>query len=255
MGINTRHIFTRWIPATILGLIIVIGVAFYLTLSPVGPLTEVDPFMLSNKRVNVATGEYAFFMPVEGSSTTGLILYPGGRVDYRSYAPLAYALAEKGWPVAIAKMPINLAFFAPDSAGKIINNHPEIAEWVIGGHSLGGSMASQYAAQNPDVIAGVVFLASYPAGDELISSGLPVISIYASNDGLITPEEWQNYRPRFPVNTQWVEIVGGNHAGFGWYGPQQGDKPAEISLQEQTSQLINVLDEFLDTINTVNNEK
>lgn len=236
-------------------MVVVIGVAFYLTLSPVGPLPEIDPFMLSNEQVIVTTGEYAFFMPIEGSATTGLILYPGGRVDYRSYAPLAYALAEKGWGVAIAKMPLNLAFFAQDSAGKIINDHPEISRWVIGGHSLGGSMASQYAAQNPAVISGAVFLASYPIGDELISSGLPVISIYASNDGLIPPEEWQKYRPRFPINTQWVEIVGGNHAGFGWYGPQQGDKPAEISLQEQTNRLIDVLDEFLDTINTANNEK
>jgi hypothetical protein len=29
-----------------------------------------------------------------------------------------------------------------------------------------------------------------------------------------------------------VSIEGGNHAQFGWYGPQEGDNPATISREE-----------------------
>ncbi|TFG18270.1 MAG: hypothetical protein EU530_09495 [Promethearchaeota archaeon] len=46
--------------------------------------------------------------------------------------------------------------------GKVINAFPEISSWVIGGRSLGGSMASNYVYSNPNQFSGLIFLASYP---------------------------------------------------------------------------------------------
>jgi hypothetical protein len=43
---------------------------------------------------------------------------------------------------------------------------------------------------------------------------------------------------RFSPLTKWIEIVGGNHAQFGWYGPQPGDNPADISREEQQRQVV-----------------
>ena len=227
------------------GLVIIFAGVYLFTLSPVGPLPEALPFLQNTDKVKVTSGGYTWFQPVEGSSQTGFIFYPGGRVDYRSYAPMAAGLAEKGWPSAIVPMPLNLAVFGPDKAAGVIKDHPEVTRWVISGHSLGGTMAAQFAGQNPSSIAGIVFLASYPADSKMSSSNLPVLAVFAENDGLVTAEDREKFHPRFPQSTEWLMIEGGNHAGFGWYGNQEGDNPASISLNEQGTQVLQAIDLFM----------
>jgi pimeloyl-ACP methyl ester carboxylesterase len=142
-------------------------------------------------------------------------------------------------------MPLNLAVFGSNRAADVIKDHPEVPRWAIGGHSLGGSMAAQFEIDHPSTTTGIVFLASYPAGNELSTSTMDALSIFASEDGLIPLTKWETLRPRFPKVTQWKLIRGGNHAGFGWYGAQKGDNPASIPLEEQTGQLVESIDEFL----------
>jgi hypothetical protein len=36
-------------------------------------------------------------------------------------------------------MPLNLAVFSPNKADEVITDFPEIEEWYIAGHSLGGA--------------------------------------------------------------------------------------------------------------------
>jgi pimeloyl-ACP methyl ester carboxylesterase len=232
----------------ILGLLIILVGVYLFTLSPVGPLPEALPYMQSTDKVQVKTGDYAWFQPAVNPAKIGFIVYPGGRVDYRSYAPLAAGLASKGWPVAVVPMPLDLAVLAPDKARQVIAEHPEVTRWVIGGHSLGGTMAARYAVQNPGDISGIVFLASYPADDKLAATSLPVLTIFASEDGLVTAEDREKYRPRFPTSTEWVMISGGNHAGFGWYGKQEGDNTASISLEEQGTQVLQAVDRFMEKV-------
>jgi len=232
----------------VLGLLIIMAGVYLFTLSPVGPLPEALPSMQNTGQVQVKTGAYAWFQPNAAPRKTGFIVYPGGRVDYRSYAPLATGLASKGWPVAVVPMPLDLAVLGPDKARQVIAEHPEVTRWVIGGHSLGGTMAARYAVQNLGDISGIVFLASYPADDKLAATSLPVLAIFASEDGLVTAEDREKYRPRFPDISEWVMIRGGNHAGFGWYGKQEGDKPASISLQEQEAQVLQSIDRFMEKI-------
>ena len=94
------------------------------------------------------------------------------------------------------------------------------------------------AAAN-EAIKGLALWASYPAdGTDLSEATLIASSIFASEDGLTTVEDIEGSRSRLPPDTRFVEIDGGNHAGFGWYGPQDGDGEATISRVEQQAQVV-----------------
>jgi dienelactone hydrolase len=175
-----------------------------------------------------------------------LILYPGGHVDYRAYAPLARTVAEQGYQVFVPRMPLSLAVLSPAKADEIIAAHPDITSWTVGGHSLGGAMAANFAKSRSSVVQGLVLLASYPASsDDLSQSPLQVLSIYAAQDGLATLDQIEASRTMLPPETTWIEIRGGNHAQFGWYGVQTGDNPAEISRAEQQAQVVRAITAFL----------
>jgi pimeloyl-ACP methyl ester carboxylesterase len=187
----------------------------------------------------VTTQDRLIFRPVEQNLSTGLIFYPGGRVDPRSYAPAARDIAAEGHLVVIVPMPLNLAFLAPDRASTVVASFSEIEHWVIGGHSLGGAMAARFAYQSPSMVEGLLLWASYPArGNDLSDRDILVTSIYGTRDGLATPEEITASRALVPPNTEWVEIAGGNHAQFGWYGPQSGDNAATISREAQQREAV-----------------
>jgi hypothetical protein len=175
------------------------------------------------------------FQPANPVGDTGFIFYPGGRVDYRAYAPLLSAIAEKGYLVVLVPMPLNLAVFGVEKAQAVIEAYPDIKHWAIGGHSLGGSMAAQFSENHPDSISGLVFWASYPASN-MTGFSKPVLSISASNDGLATPAKIDDSRGLLPANTQFIVIEGGNHAQFGSYGAQPGDGTASIPAETQWAQ-------------------
>lgn len=104
--------------------------------------------------VLVTMGKWLVFRPTDREPTTGLVLYPGGRVYPRSHAPVARAIASEGYLVVIVPMPLNLAFFAPERAESVIEAFPDVNRWAIGGHSLGGAMAARFAYQHPSTVEG-----------------------------------------------------------------------------------------------------
>ncbi|HSN73905.1 MAG TPA: alpha/beta hydrolase, partial [Anaerolineae bacterium] len=193
--------------------------------TPLGPMPEALAALESDAAVQVTTEPWYTFQPTGDSRSTGLIFYPGGRVDPRSYAPPARALAEQGYPVVIVPMPLNLAVFGADKAADVIAAMPEVDNWVIAGHSLGGSMAATFINRNPDAIDGLALWASYPAGSDDLSgrSDLAATSIYGTADGVAAMEDVLAGQPLLPAATVWAPIEGGNHAQFGWYGEQPGD--------------------------------
>ena len=197
--------------------------------------------------VTVEQDPWLVFKPESTDPTDGLIIYPGGRVQPEAYAPAARAIAEAGYLVVVPPMPLNLAVFGADVATNITTAYPQIDCWVVGGHSLGGAMAARYAYNNPQSVQGLVLWAAYPAdSNDLSTSNLAVVSIHASEDGLADIETIQASQPLLPVNTNYVLIEGGNHAGFGWYGPQSGDNPRTISLESQQDQVIAATISLLD---------
>ena len=171
------------------------------------------------------------------SAEAGLVFYPGGKVAAEAYAPLAHALADEGVFCAIAKMPFNLAFFGVDAAGDVMDAYPQVKTWYVGGHSLGGVAACQWAQGNASRIAGVLLFASYTSVD-LTGTGLRVLEVYGSNDEAMNRDNYAESQALLPADVTEIVINGGNHAQFGEYGEQNGDGKAAITPDEQRKQAI-----------------
>ncbi|MEH6591245.1 MAG: alpha/beta hydrolase [Halioglobus sp.] len=175
---------------------------------------------------------YISFTPLTASrSPSSFIFIPGAGVKAKAYAPLAQELAKSGLYTAILlsqdQQSISDVMGLPGNAATV--------NWLLGGHSLGGVLASKFILDNPGLVGGLALLASYPeAADDL--SGLPikVVSVYAENDLIATPTEVLGAATQLPAaNTIFAEIRGGNHAYFGYYGEQDGDGAADINKSKQ----------------------
>ncbi len=228
--------------------VIMVGAAGFLiwALNPPAIEPEAQTALESLDTSRLERGKGLVFSPPEGISRVGLILYPGGRVQPEAYAPLAEAIADRGYLTIIPRMRLNLAVLEIQAADEVLAAYPEVDRWVIGGHSLGGAMAAEYAADQPENVQGLVLYAAYPADStDLSERDLEVLSIYGTRDGLASMEEVLASADRLPEDTVWVEIKGGNHAGFGWYGPQRGDFPATIPKGEQQLQILEATADFL----------
>ena len=171
---------------------------------------------------------------------TGLIFYPGGKVEFSSYAPMMEKLAQEGILCVIVHMPGNLAVLDVNAADRILKQFPSISKWYIGGHSLGGAMASAYASAHSEDLEGLVLLGAYSTKD-LRGTGLKVLSVYGSEDGVLNRRKYEESRTNLPENTIELVIDGGCHAFFGNYGSQNGDGIPTISREEQQSITVNAI--------------
>ena len=196
------------------------------------------------------TGDVLAFTP-RATPQVGLIFYPGARVAPRSYAVIGRSLAARGVATFIIKLPYDIAFFAPDRPTTIIAAHPEIRTWAIGGHSLGGVVASSYAADHTERIAGLLLYASYPASNLSVEmTNVGVLSLSGTNDGLATPAKVEQSRPNLPPGTDYRAITGSVHAYFGDYGVQPGDGQPTISRAEAQAQIIGASADFVLALNS-----
>lgn len=101
-------------------------------------------------------------------------------------------------------------------------------------------MAADYAAGHPEKLDGLVLLAAYPT-KSLEDSGLSVLSVYGSEDGVLNMDKVEAGRPLMPERYSEVCIEGGNHAQFGNYGVQSGDGEAQIGREEQQEQTVQAI--------------
>ena len=177
----------------------------------------------------------------------GLIYYPGGLVDPEAYAVTAQGVADAGYLVVIPKMPLNLAFIDINRADLIRAEFPEIDSWVIGGHSLGGAMAAEYARNHVADLDGLIMYASYPASNEdFVDFPLPILTVIGSRDPG-APQQ-QAFYDAIAASADRVVIEGGNHRQYADYAFQPDDGIATISAAEQQNQIIAATVHFLDTI-------
>jgi pimeloyl-ACP methyl ester carboxylesterase len=230
-----------WI-GVLVGVAIILGLGFAGFLlwaeDPYRAMPEAIASLESDAQVQVETDPWISFTPRDQAPATGLIFYPGGLVEAEAYSPAARVIAEHGYLVVITPMPLHLAVLNSDAAAEVIAANPEIGNWAIAGHSLGGSMAAAFADQNSE-IDGLVLWAAYPAeSNDISAQAITVSSIYGTRDGLATPEKVLAAKPLLPADTVWLPIEGGNHAQFGWYGPQEGDNPAAISREVQQAKVV-----------------
>lgn len=236
---------TKIILAVCLILLLGIGIGGYAYVSDYyrADETALEALACQTDRVQVEQeGNVIWFVPEE--PTAGLIFYPGGKVEYKAYAPLLRACAEQGICCALVQMPLNLAVLDADAADGLRQEHPEITTWYIAGHSLGGAMAANYAAGHSEDFSGLILLASYSTKD-LTQTNLRVLSIYGSEDGVMNREAYEKNWVNLPTDTTELLLDGGCHAQFGSYGPQDGDGVPAISDEEQIRQTLEAISAFI----------
>jgi hypothetical protein len=180
-------------------------------------------------------GNYIVFHPAADKDIdTALIFYPGGKVEYTAYAPLMEQLTREGLTCVLVKMPFNLAVFNISAADHVYALLPGLSHWYIGGHSLGGVMASSYVWKNSTRVDGLILLGAYPIN----SSSLPTLAVYGSEDVKLDKKKLEAVR-------NIVEIAGGNHAQFGNYGAQYGDGTASITWEDQQARTVKAIMDFI----------
>ncbi|HEY5135578.1 MAG TPA: alpha/beta hydrolase [Candidatus Nanopelagicales bacterium] len=209
------------------------------------PFTAQEPAlaaMASDPKVTVA--EYPtqiVLTPTATPSTTALFFQPGARVDARAYAAVLRPVAEAGHVVVIAKQPVGIAFLATTAFESARAAYPDVTRWIVGGHSLAGTVAAIDADDHDSdataPVVGLLLYASYPATDMSSSLTADVLSISGSEDGLATPAKIDASRADLPRGTTYTVVEGGVHAFFGDYGPQPGDGTPTITHDAARTQI------------------
>ena len=193
--------------------------------------TDVNDYLTSTDKIEIFNDENNYLTFKPENPTSAIIFYPGGKVDSLAYAPLMFELAENGFLTILIKMPFNLAVFDINAASKVRDLYPNINNWYLSGHSLGGSMAASHLANNSDKYQGLILLGSYSTKD-LSNLDIKTLSIYGENDNVLNKANYNKYITNLP-NLEELVIEGGNHANFGYYGNQKGDGISIITRQEQ----------------------
>ena len=93
----------------------------------------------------------------------------------------------------------------------------------------------------------MIYIASYPSTNAS-NATFKALSIRGSLDALTTEQDIESNKNKFPVNTTFITIQGGNHYNIGNYGIQAGDNNSTITREEQQKQTINAILEFLKSI-------
>lgn len=212
------------------------------------------------------TPDFIIIGQPSGINTQGIVFYPGGFVDAHVYLPWQDKLVSEvpGLMIVTVKMPANLAVLGIEKGINVLSLYPEISNWYVAGHSLGGTMGAELVSKHPETFKSLIFLASYPASDILKTWNGAVLSIHASKDGLSTLANIESHKVDLPTpvvmenssdfdlplqsKTHYYNIVGGNHAQFGSYGLQANDSVADISTANQQCQIIEVIKNYISNL-------
>lgn len=237
-------------------LIVLLGTGGYVThwmYERQGRLSPADPAALaglnSSDQVRVTEEEWFVFEPINQTTTTGFIFYPGGECDERGYAELMHAIAARGYLVVLVPMPLQLAVLAPNKAEDVIAAFPEIESWAIGGHSLGGAMAARFVYKHPGMMDGLLFWDAYPPKtDDISERDVAVRLIHRSDETGAPPDYYAEYRPLLPADMEYRPMPGAIHINFGRFIPAarfQTDEPPELDIDSQHQLVVKHTTDFL----------
>ena len=212
---------------------------------------EAHGALVSDKAVAVVTGDgYWRFQP-GAPAKLGLLFFPGALVDPVAYAPLTRAVAARGHTVLLVQVPRRGAMGGAESQELVERYSRAVREveaaggpvrWVVGGHSRGGVISSALARTRPPYVVGLVLIGtSHPRDFSLSHLELPVTQIFGTRDTVADVDKVVAARRNLPPSLTVVEIDGGNHSQFGYYGFQPGDWPATITREEQQRRTVDAI--------------
>ncbi|MEF8774041.1 MAG: alpha/beta fold hydrolase [Halobacteriales archaeon] len=179
----------------------------------------------------------------------GLVFYPGARVEAAAYLWTLAPLVERtDVRVYVPEMPLHFAVLDPGRAADVLDGDVPLASgsaavdrWYVGGHSLGGAMACRFGANNPERVEGVVLAAAYCGpGNSLSDADLDVLAVWGSRDGVLDERRVQD-RSWAPGDARFVELDGVNHAQFGAYGDQSGDRDQAVDDRTARERIVATL--------------
>ena len=222
--------------------------AVLVTVVVLGALVWLRPFGATPEAVAAMTGSpdvrvtdapaHIVIAPASGTPTRGLIFQPGARVDPRAYLPMLSEVSRQGVIVFVVKQPFGIGFLAMTAPHAFIDRHPEVTSWVLGGHSLGGVVASTFVQDHPGLVKGLALWASYPVGSLADRADLRVASVSGTRDGFTTPADIEASRALLPGDTAYTPVEGAVHSYFGDYGEQPGDGTPTVSRDEAQRQMV-----------------
>ncbi|GAA4062842.1 alpha/beta hydrolase [Amphibacillus indicireducens] len=219
---------------TVISLVLIITAGFFIYVSNYYHAEEVALAVMKNGKNLEVQDDYIVLSP-SSPSDTGMIFYPGGKVEHLAYLPMMEKItAQTGITTILVKMPFNLAVFGASKADQVIEQFPDLTDWYIGGHSLGGAMASDYASKNQTKVDGLILMGAYIYGDYPSDRTL---TIYGTLETDVAQE--------IDYTDNVVAIEGGNHAQFGHYGKQKGDPDATVSREDQQRIAVEAIQTFL----------
>jgi hypothetical protein len=180
---------------------------------------------------------WVFPPPAGRSSGVVVLFYPAALVDVESYSVLAMHLAQLGHAVVLLS---TTEFAIQDPKGALARAAAEAARAKLGlplpkiilaGNSMGALaamqalQASQFGADEAlpmSEIHGLGLLASRASpvnegGMDLSTCGVRATLVTATEDRALDSKKLQENLHLLPKNLTHVSIVGGNHAGFGYY--------------------------------------
>lgn len=208
-------------------------------------------FENTNEIIVEQSSDEISFLPTHSSYQNEIIFFQGGLTDPKAYAPLCRKIAKNGFTCHLIKMDWRMPQWDYEKIKDMFDL--ENGKYIIGGHSQGAKMASQFVYENPGLMTGLFLLGtSHPRDFDLSNRTLPTIKIYGELDGLASVSEVMENKDKLPKNTNLIEIKGANHSQFGYLGKLLTDDRAEIDLAEQQRLTVEKLTGFFINVETKN---
>lgn len=227
--------------ALVLGLVAVIGFVIWAE-NPMPAESRPLSAVKADSQLTYSDTDSSVVLTPRDPNGAGLIFVAGARVDAPAYAATLRGVADAGVTVVIVRPILNFAIFEFRPLKSFESAAPDVTRWYVGGHSLGGVKACQWAAEPK--VAGLVLLGSYCAND-LSRTDIPVLSIGGTRDGLSTPAKIAAARDLLPSDARLIEIRGASHAQFGAYGSQPGDGTPTVPDSTVTAAIVRDMLDFV----------
>ncbi|WP_435623586.1 alpha/beta family hydrolase [Flagellimonas sp.] len=191
------------------------------------------------------------FIANSPKSKNEILFFQGGMTDPKAYAPLCRQIANNGYTCHLIKMNWRMPQWNYKKIAAIFEL--ENGNYIIGGHSQGAKMASQFVYENPDLMKGLFLIGtSHPRDFDLSKRTIPTLKIYGELDGLASVSEVLENKDKLPKNSSLTVIKGGNHSQFGYLGKLLTDENAKIDLAEQQERTLKELIRFFNKIGIEN---